>query len=364
MPQAAQHLPDIESIKNDIGINLRVRQCSCCGLVQLDNAPVSYFREVIRAAAISKEMTEFRHKQFRAFVETQSLDGKKVLEVGCGNGEYLSILEQCGVDAYGLEYSSTAVEHCVSNSLKVAEGFIDSPSTLVKDAPFDAFLILNFLEHLPDQQAMLRGIYNNLTTNGIGLIEVPNFDMIMRRQLFSEFTADHLFYFTSDTLSTTLNRNGFDIVESSEEWYGYILSATVRKRPILDLSQLRNSQAQVIAKLSEFVRRFDNKRVAIWGAGHQAFTLMAMLDITLRIRYVVDSAPFKQGKYTPATHLPIVAPSSLESDPVDAVIIMAASYSDEVARIIREKFGNRMDVVILRDHGLETVASQPDAQGR
>ena len=93
---------------------------------------------------------------------------------------------------------------------------------------------------------------------------------------------------------------------------------------------------------------------------HQAFAMMSMMDDARRIRYVVDSAPFKQGKYTPATHLPIVAPATLETDPVDAIIVMAASYSDEVAEIVREEFGNKMDVVILRDDGLETVATRPD----
>jgi len=73
------------------------------------------------------------------------------------------------------------------------------------------------------------------------------------------------------------------------------------------------------------------------------------------IKYVVDSAAFKQGKYTPATHIPIVSPDILHSDPVDAVIVMAASYSDEVARIIRQKFDRNIDIYILRDFGLEVV---------
>ena len=364
MPRVAQYLPDAATLADDTGVDLEVLQCAGCGLVQLGNDPVPYYREVIRAAGFSKEMTDFRRTQFSAFVETQSLHGKKVLEVGCGGGEYLSILEQCGVDAYGLEYSKDAVERCVGNGLKVSKGFVDGPGIVLKGAPFDAFLILNFLEHLPDQRATLRGIFNNLTDDGMGFVEVPNFDMIVRQKLFSEFTADHLFYFTRDTLSTTLSRNGFDIVECSEEWYGYIISAIVKKRPRLDLSQFRDTQTRLTAELSEYVHRFNEKRVAIWGAGHQAFALMSMMDVVHRIRYVVDSATFKQGKYTPATHLPIVAPAALESDPVDAVIVMAASYSDEVAGIVREKFGSRMDVGILRDHGLEAVPPRPDVQDR
>ena len=101
--------------------------------------------------------------------------------------------------------------------------------------------------------------------------------------------------------------------------------------------------------------RSKDKKVAIWGAGHQALAIISLTDLADKIRYVVDSAVFKQGKFTPATHIPIVSPDVLDSDPVDAVIVMAASYSDEVARIIREKFDGKINVSILRDFGLEEV---------
>ena len=80
---------------------------------------------------------------------------------------------------------------------------------------------------------------------------------------------------------------------------------------------------------------------------------MSLLDLQHSIRYVVDSAPFKQGKFTPVTHFPIVAPSTLESDPVEAVIIMAAGYSDEVARTVRSRFSPSLNVAIWRESGLE-----------
>jgi hypothetical protein len=80
---------------------------------------------------------------------------------------------------------------------------------------------------------------------------------------------------------------------------------------------------------------------------------MALLDLGSSIRYVVDSAPFKQGKFTPATHIPIVAPDQLASDPVDAVIVIAGGYSNEVARIVRSKYDPNLKVAIWRESGLE-----------
>ena len=110
-------------------------------------------------------------------------------------------------------------------------------------------------------------------------------------------------------------------------------------------------------EIEKYLSHFKNKKVAIWGASHQALAILSLLDLSDRIEYVVDSAAFKQGKFTPATHLPIVAPDKLNSDPVDAVIVMAAGYSDEVAGMIRQKFSKNINISILRDFGLEIIQS-------
>jgi hypothetical protein len=355
MPSVAQFLPDLESLVGDKGIDLEVCQCSGCGLVQLSNDPVPYFREVIRAAAFSEEMIGFRAVQFNKFINRFSLKGKKLIEIGCGRGEYLSLLQQCGTDSYGLEQSRESVEHCLTNGLKVSKGFIEYSDFRIDHFPFDAFIILNFLEHMPNVNTVLRGISNNLTDNAVGLVEVPNFDMILKNNLFSEFTSDHLFYFTRDTLLTTLKLNGFEILECNEVWYDYIISAVVKKRVKLDLEQFSNQQLKLKSEIEEYINQSGNKKIAIWGAGHQALAIISLMDLASSVKYVVDSAIFKQGKYTPATHIPIVSPETLESDPVDAVIIMAASYSDEVSRIIRQRFNKNLRVSILRDHGLEVI---------
>jgi len=355
MPAAAQFLPDTASLASDKGVVLEVYQCSGCGLVQLNNDPVPYYREVIRAAAFSEEMRDFRAEQFNGFVQKYALKGKRIIEIGCGLGEYLSLIQESGVEAYGLEYSEESVKQCVKNGLKVSKGFIENSTYRLDHAPFDAFFILNFLEHLPDPNSSLTGIYNNLTKDAVGLVEVPNFDMILRNRLFSEFIGDHLFYFTAETLSEILRQNGFEIIDCHEVWHDYIISTIVKKRERLDIACFNKHQAELKNEMEEYLDRFKDKKVAVWGAGHQALAVISLVNIADKISYVVDSAAFKQGKYTPTTHLPIVAPDTLDSDPVDAIIVMAASYSDEVAQIIRQKYDNNIDIAILRDFGLEII---------
>lgn len=377
-PKGAQHLPSADDLASERGVDLEVCQCARCGLVQLSNDPVDYWREVIRASAGSPEMMAFRRRQFGEFVERFGLAGKRVLEPGCGRGEYLAVMRDAGADVHGLEWGEAAVADARTAGLDVDRGFITA-RTQIATGPFDAFFTLNYLEHVPDPRDFLAGIHANLAEGAVGIVEVPNFDMIARQGLFAEFITDHLSYFTQDTLSRLLEDAGFEVVACDVVWHEYIVSATVRKRDVVPNAQRPPSSGPVGAfvgtierldtapfetrfarfrdSIASFVGETESAddRIAIWGAGHQAFTVMAMFGLDRHVAYVVDSAPFKQGRFTPGTHLPIVAPDALAADPVDAVIVMAASYSDEVVRIIRERFGDGVNLAVLREDGLRKV---------
>lgn len=354
MPAMAQFLPKKSNLGDDKGVFLNLYQCSGCGLIQLDSRPVPYFRQVIRSAGVSEEMKEFRQKQFKEFIEKYLLENKKIIEIGCGGGEYLEIMGKNKVDTYGLEYSKELVDKCVNNGLNVFRGYA-SENNKIKESLYDGFFILNFLEHLPDINSVLRGIWKNLSDNAVGLVEVPNFDMIIENCLFSELTRDHLFYFTNESLKTVLELNGFEVIEINIVWHKYIISAVVRKRVKLSLAHFYECQKKLKKEVNGYISSFKKNKVAIWGAGHQSLALMSMLDLGGKVKYVVDSAVFKQGKYTPATHIPIVSPERLDSDPVEAVIVMAASYSDEVVKTIKNRFDKVINITVLRNLKLEKI---------
>ena len=155
MPSSAQNFPTKETLSFDKGSDLEVYQCSDCGLVQLTNDPVDYYCDVIRASAYSDEMKLFRIDQFHALGQKYNLYGKKVLEVGCGKGEYLSLLISTGFDAYGVENAKESVLYCINNHYRVYEGFLGESNLMIKDAPFDAFVCFNFMEHWPDPRSTL-----------------------------------------------------------------------------------------------------------------------------------------------------------------------------------------------------------------
>ncbi len=354
MPASAQGFLEYTELDFDIPITLDIVQCSMCGLVQLKNPPVSYYKEVIRATSFSQEMGSFRAEQFSVWVEKYNLKNKKILEIGCGKGEFLEILSQENVQASGVEYSKKSINICKEKKLTVTQGFFGDKDLKLPDNSYDGFICLSFLEHWPCPNETLSSLRGSLSDEAVGIIEVPNFDMILDSGLYSEFISDHLTYFTKETFCFMLQINGFEVLECEPIWHNYILSAKVRKRPKVSLNFFEDFRIKVKKDLNGFINQFPYKKVAVWGAGHQALTVISLSGIEDKIRYIVDSATFKQNKYAPASHVKIVPEVRLKDDLIEAVIIMAGSYSDEILRIMRSKYPD-IKVSILRTNGLELI---------
>lgn len=350
MPGMAQNFPNEANLATDHGVDLELYQCPYCGMLQIVDEPVPYYKDVIRASAVSDEMKVYRRKYFRDFVEKYRLQGKKIVEIGSGKGEFLSLMNETGVEGYGVEHCQEYVDVCVENGLRVQQGYMESTCDKLKHAPFDGFFIMNFLEHAPNPNDFLQTIHANISDGAVGLIEVPNTDFIIDNLMFSEFITDHLLYFTENTLRMLLEKNGFEVLECNVVWHDYCLAAIVKKRSTLNLERFYERQDTISKQINAFVDAYD--KVAVWGAGHQALAVIALSGIRDKVQFVVDSASFKQNKYTPGTHLRIVAPERIGQDKIEAILVMAASYSDEVAQIIERDYPE-VKVAILRENRIE-----------
>ena len=356
MPASAQHMPDAQGVKEDRGLTLDLCQCMGCGLVQFDCEPVDYYRDVIRAGGFSKTMVELRRYQYKHLIDSYHLEGKKFIEVGCGQGEFLKVLSEFPVEVHGIEHDPHLVELARAQGLDVTEGFTETEDTRFAGGLYDVFLSFNFLEHQPNPGVMLQSIYRNLTPEGMGLVTVPSFEYIMDHNSYYELIRDHLAYYTFETLTPLLERNGFQ-VEECEVINRDTLSVIVRKRPQMDTENLLECYVNLKREMESYMKYLDawDKKVAIWGASHQGFTLAATTKLGERARYIIDSAPFKQGKFAPASHLPIVGPDHFHEHPVDAIIITAPGYTDEIAASIRRKFGTSVEIRAMRSNHLEMV---------
>lgn len=355
-PACAQDLPDRETLGDDRGIDLNLHQCRICGLIQLDCEPVPYYRDVIRAVGYSETMMRQKRAQYAEWIGRYQLGHKKIIEIGCGQGEYLTPLTEFPVEAYGIEHRESLVQLAQERGLNVWRAFPETADTVLDHAPFDAFVIFNFLEHQPDPNAMLQCIYNNLTEDGIGLVTVPAFEYVLERNAFYELVRDHIAYYTAESFRFLMEHNGFAVLEQ-DIIEGGTLRAVVRKRPQTDLSGFRVYMDTLQERLSAFAAdcRAQGKRVAVWGASHMAFAVLSFTELGKAASYIIDSAPFKQGKFAPASHVPIVAPEHYAEEPVQRIVIVAPSYAAEIAETARARFGSGIEVFSLNGIELERV---------
>lgn len=444
MPASAQNIPAASELAEDHPLSLTLCQCPSCGLVQFDTEPVDYYRDVIRAGGGTRTMTRLRHEEYARLLtamQEQHIRGRRIVEVGCGRGEFLrmwqdlaedpegaaalardqardplsgqpnaaplhlvgiehkpALVEEANAAAATSSLSPDAFEHTTSAPVtreafatsadaetpvtetaaaaqtasaaqapayRVYEGFATG-DVRYPEGPFDAFVQFNFLEHQPDPCDMLRNIGRNLKPQALGLITVPSFEYILRYNGYYELLRDHIANYTEFTLQKLLQDCGFELL-SMDIVNRDTIEAIVRKADpdelseihysgrLIDVSALRDSYDRLSASVNEHIDHLSesHRTMAIWGASHQGFTLAATTKLGGRVEYIIDSAPFKQGRFSPASHILIVAPDYAVAHPVDEILIVAPGYTDEIAGIIRERFDERIRILVLRTDRIE-----------
>ena len=336
-PKAAQFfLKGLEQTAEDQPITLLIHQCEDCGLVQLMNEPVSYYKDVITAAALSDKSKEILTKEWDPIVKNYMLDGKKAMEIGACRGDFLPILNQLGMYAVGLENSNENILISESIGVNVQQGYL---LDAICEDKFDLVVCNNYLEHQPNIKEFLKKTRELLVPDGLVYFSVPNFDYLLGRSCLYEFVSDHLVYFNQKTLRVTFESNGFDVQIQYEKNNGNDLVILAKKSARVDLKSHCKTMDRVVASLRTLLSdaAAAGRTVVSWGAGHRALALLALADAR-SIEYVVDSAPFKQNMITPQTHLHIRSPEYLMKHGCDILILMlpgslALQVQDQLKRI-------------------------------
>ena len=359
MPAGAQSMPTEAELETDKGVKLPLCRCPRCGLVQFDCEPVDYYRDAIRVVGLSETMKELRRADYRLLIDKYACGGKKWLECGCGNGDFLKVLAEFDVDIYGTEhgereYLDAVQKLCIEGNVPgphIMRFFPDSAALDIPGAPFDVFTSFNFLEHQPDPKSMLGCIYRNLADGGYGIITVPSFEYIIGEGRYYELVRDHIANYDIHAISKLCESCGFDVLESGFIGIGDTIRLIVRKRtandthstkelPPMNISALASDYERMSTELAGYMGDLARKgrSAALWGAGHQGFTIASTTALGSNVKYIIDSSPKKQGRFAPASHLRIVSPDEYFKDPVDVIIIAAPGYVREIEQSIRERY--------------------------
>jgi SAM-dependent methyltransferase len=138
----------------------------------------------------------------------------RLLEIGCGHGDFLLRAAARGFTVTGVEYSSHAcsVARDKLGDFPDAKIFCGEITSVMTEPRYDVCIFCDVIEHVRDPRLFLECVYHVLNPGGTILVATPTLDSWSARLLrnrWMEFKAEHLFYFKSSTLQTLLIQSGF-----------------------------------------------------------------------------------------------------------------------------------------------------------
>lgn len=138
------------------------------------------------------------------------LPGGKMLDVGCGNGRYLSTMRSLGWDVQGVEFSESGVRVCQMENLPVHHG--DLKSAQLPDNTFDLITVRHVIEHIPAPNDFVAELARVLKPGGRLVIETPNGNALGRSWFGPNWYANdvprHLILFSPDNLALLGRQHG------------------------------------------------------------------------------------------------------------------------------------------------------------
>lgn len=336
----------------EIGLSL----CPACGLisnVRYDPGRLDYDEGYDNSLDYSPAFRAYAQDLAGRLRQRYKLRGKRIIEIGSGQGEFLKLLSAQG------ENHCTGYDPTFDGAGKQSPGvnFVQDYYTERQAAErVDFVACRHVLEHIPEPLAFLSGLHHTLSAQpGVTLyFEVPNAQQMLAGSGLWDVLYQHVHYFTPESLSALFRRAGFELIETGSAFFDQYLSIEARAGAGIqaDAAQASPSQFGIGRLTAGFDQRFHQavaawnallhksisgkRRVVLWGAGAKGVTFLNVVPGARQIDSVVDLNPRKQGMYVPGTGQRIWAPEDLERDPPDLVITLNPAYVAEIQAMLAD----------------------------
>jgi SAM-dependent methyltransferase len=371
---------------------LRVYVCGDCFLVQLEEfvEPSEIFDEYAYFSSYSDAWLDHARCYVEAISARLSLDDtSNVLEVASNDGYLLQFFVEKGVPALGVEPARNVAEAAIEKGVPTRiEFFGDALATEMSADGYQADLVVanNVLAQVPDLNDFVSGLRRILSADGVITLEFPHLLQLLAQNQFDTIYHEHFSYFSLSTCMRILAAHGLEVFDVEELWtHGGSLRVFARQvggsaassdrvaemiereleAGLLDTSTYEGFGTLVEATKRQLLSllidaRNAGKTVAAYGAPGKGNTLLNYCGIrTDLIEYACDRNPYKHGRFTPGTHIPIYPPEHLEETKPDYVVILPWNLKEEITKQLAyiSDWGGRFVVPIPEVQLLPEVAS-------
>ena len=340
--------------------------CEHCLLVQLQEyvRPERIFTEYAYFSSYSdswlqhaKAYTDMIVRRFK--IGTQS----QVVELASNDGYLLQYFVEKGISVLGVEPAANVAQAAIKKDIPTVVKFFGTRTAhelSTERGKADLLLGNNVLAHVPDLNDFVAGMKILLKPGGLITMEFPHLIRLMDENQFDTIYHEHFSYFSFTTVEKVFAAHGltlFDVEELSTHGGSLRIYGTHSEnaeepvtRRLIDLkareeaagfSRLETylSFAKKVEETKRNLLRFlikakrEGKSIAGYGAPGKGNTLLNYCGIrTDFIDYTVDRNPYKHGKYTPGTHIPIFHPDKISETKPDYIFILPWNLKAEIMK--------------------------------
>lgn len=257
-----------------------------------------------------------------------TLGTESLIEVGCGKAYFLELLIDYGFDISGFDSTYEG-----NNPLVIKKNF--EPGII--SVPAKGLVLRHVLEHIPNPYEFLEQLCE---ANGGGLIyiEVPCLDWIIRKKAWFDIFYEHVNYFRSIDFERM-----FGLIIDKGSFFGgqyqYIVADLASlKKPTFDHLNEVSFPENFLSKIN---LAEECRPLCAWGAASKGviFSLLAMRQ-RMKLDYIIDVNPSKQGKFLPVSGLEVISPkSAMKFLPNEAsIFVMNSNYFREIKDMSENRF--------------------------
>lgn len=345
--------------------------CNSCGFIfnsAFDTA-IDYFTQGYEdQQGFSPTFVKFITGVAERFIERYDMRNKRVIEIGCGKGDFIRLLSSLGNNTgVGIDPAYVAGRSEEAPNVSFIKEFYSSRHG---DIEADCITCRHTMEHIHDALGIMETVRASCRdTQPILFFEVPSIVRILDIQAFWDIFYEHCSYFSPGSIARLFRKAGFEVLDMYHEYDNQYLFIEARSssRPSDKIHPLEEPVAELKAKTGNFVekvkdhhdewrRRLESfkasgRKTVVWGGGSKSVGFLTQFADLNLIEHVVDINPYMEGNFMPGIGIQYVGPDFLRDYQPDVVIVMNSVYLEEVRQSLAER-GLRPDIL-----GLELCGS-------
>ena len=343
---------------------LHVRVCTRCWLAQLPAfvPPEEIFHEYAYFSAYSDSWVEHARDYVDGITARLGLDADSlVVELASNDGYLLQHFLPKGIPVLGIDPAANVALAAEERGVPTLVEFFGAElaERLVGEGrQADLVLGNNVLAQVPDLNDFVRGVAILLAKGGTATFEFPHLARLLEGLQYDTIYHEHFSYFSLTTIREVFAAHGLAVVDVEElASHGgslrvYAAQASEGRAPAPAVAELTAREEAEGLLDPERYRRFAHeveeskrallellielrrtgKQVVGYGAPGKGNTLLNYCGIrTDFLDYTVDRNPYKHGRFTPGTHIPIEPPERIAETRPDAIVILPWNLAKEIA---------------------------------